>query len=63
MEAPPVGIRINSVIDAKALNFEGLRSLQGAHCSVWCEIFVERLNCAEVRGWAHLNRSSCDKGQ
>ena len=42
MEAPPVGIIINNGIDAKASNLEGLRDLQGGHCSVWCDKVVKR---------------------
>ena len=61
MEAPPVFIRTNNVIDTKASNFEGLRDMQGDHCSVWCDRVVKRLNCVEVRIWAHLNRKCCDR--
>ena len=56
MEAPPVGIRTNDVIDEKASNFEGLRYLRGGHRSVLCDRVTERRDCAEVRVWAHLNR-------
>ena len=62
MEAPPVGIRTNAVIDAKASNFEGLRDMQGGHCGVWCDRARKSQNWAEVRGWGNLNSKCCDRG-
>ena len=62
MEALPVGIRTNTVIDEKASNFKGLGGLQGIHRSVWCDRVLKRKNCAEVRGWYHLNKKCCDRG-
>ena len=59
MEEPPVGIRTNNVIDAKASNFEGFMYLKGGHCSVWCDIVVKRQNFKEVRVWEHINRKCC----
>ena len=63
MQAIPVGIITKDGIDSKASNFEGLRDLQGGNCSAWCDRVAKRRISAEVRGWAHLNRKCCDRGQ
>ena len=63
METTPFGIRTNDTIDVEALDLEVLRDLKGGHHCGWCEKFAKRRNCADVRGWAHLNRKCCVRGQ